>query len=75
MVTPACPRSTGSCARTADTSDKRLLRLTLSDAGAQVVAEILPLAMQYEADMLAQFGDAAAFRQAIDTALAATAPD
>ena len=61
--------------RTADSSDKRLLRLTLSTAGADMVAEILPLALEYEAKVMTQISDADTFRTALDAAIAATDPD
>ncbi|MEM1236574.1 MAG: MarR family transcriptional regulator [Pseudomonadota bacterium] len=67
--------SRGLVARAADGADKRLLRLTLSDEGTEMVAEILPLALAYEARVLEQMGDKDALRAALNAAMAATDSD
>lgn len=50
--------------------DRRLLDMRLTDKGRDLVARILPIADQYQADLLAQLGtDGPAFRAALLTLL------
>ncbi|MEM8593185.1 MAG: MarR family transcriptional regulator, partial [Pseudomonadota bacterium] len=55
--------------KTEHAGDKRLLQLTLSDTGHEVVSEILPLAEEYEAQVLSGLSDAPTFRALVDELL------
>ncbi|MGB8622844.1 MAG: MarR family transcriptional regulator [Paracoccaceae bacterium] len=49
-----------------DAADRRLVRLSLTEAGRALVARILPVAMQYQDELLESLGPAAAdFRAAL----------
>ena len=56
----------GLVAKGANATDRRLLDMTLTDAGRDLVARILPVADAFQAEVLAQLGpDAEPFRRAL----------
>jgi DNA-binding MarR family transcriptional regulator len=60
----------GLIAKRAHPTDRRLLEMTLTPAGEALIARILPIALEYQAQVLARLGpDAAPFRRALLTLL------
>lgn len=52
----------------ANEADRRLIDITLTPKGDEMIARILPMALAYQAEVLTQLGaDAAAFSQALET--------
>lgn len=52
----------------ANESDRRLIDMTLTPKGREMIARILPMALAYQAEVLAQLGaDAAPFGRALET--------
>lgn len=47
-------------------ADRRLVELTLTDKGREMMAELAGVARAYQAELIARLGDGAAFRQGID---------
>ena len=59
-------QSAGLIAKRANAADRRLLDMTLTDAGRALMARILPVADAYQAEVLAALGpDADPFRRAL----------
>ena len=50
----------GLVARAARDSDRRLLTLTLTEAGEKLMARLIPVALEFQAELLAELGPAAA---------------
>ena len=61
--------------RAANRDDKRLLQLTLTEAGTAMMEELLPLATAYQAEVLGQLRDPARFQSAMADILAAAKSD
>lgn len=49
----------GLVARTARDSDRRLLTLTLTEAGEKLMARLIPVALEFQSELLAELGPAA----------------
>ncbi|MEM7438230.1 MAG: MarR family transcriptional regulator [Pseudomonadota bacterium] len=63
----------GLITKTQDDADRRLLKLELTAQGRSMMAELLPLAAKYEAELMARLGDEAdTFRRLLKTLLVET---
>lgn len=63
----------GLITKTQDDTDRRLLKLEMSDEGRAMMTELLPLAAQYEAELLERLGEEAdTFRKLLNTLLSDT---
>jgi DNA-binding MarR family transcriptional regulator len=74
MVSRAAARLTdaGHIDRTAQDSDRRLLHLTLTPQGRALMARLIPVALDFQAELVARLGPAA---QGLVAALNALTPD
>ncbi|MDB5367790.1 MAG: MarR family transcriptional regulator [Rhodospirillales bacterium] len=67
---------TGLIKKRVNAQDRRLIRLALTPKGERVFEQIVPLALDYEAQLLGELSaaEAASFRAMVDRLLAATRP-
>jgi DNA-binding MarR family transcriptional regulator len=67
---------TGLIKKRVNAQDRRLIRLALTPKGERVFEQIVPLALDYEAQLLGKLSaaEAASFRAMVDRLLAATRP-
>lgn len=69
-------REAGLIARTENETDRRLVQLSLTEPGRRLMAELLPLAQAYQAEIEARLGAAlAGLETGLDTLLKETGPD
>jgi DNA-binding MarR family transcriptional regulator len=67
---------TGLIKKRVNAQDRRLIRLALTPKGERIFEQIVPLALDYQAQLLGKLSaaEAASFRSMIDRLLGATAP-